>query len=304
MYKIIITAILAMCLLGCKAKQEKQTVQLLPGEIQTSFNFDLQGHRGARGLYPENSLVAFEKAIELGVNTIELDVVVTKDNQILVSHDPFFNHIICLDSLGNTINKDNELNLNIYQTTYSQVQQYDCGSTKHPQFPEQTNSKLSKPLLLDVIAQSELLSDQKINYNIEIKSTPEGDNKYHPTPQVFADLFIKTIQGRIPMERLMIQSFDFRVLRYIHQAYPDYKLAALAYKDNVKTNLDALGFIPDSYSPEHTLLTAAIVTVLQAKGMKVIPWTINEASRMKTVLGWGVDGIITDYPDIGLLFKK
>lgn len=304
MYKIIITAILAMCLLGCKAKQEKQTVQLLPGEIQTPFNFDLQGHRGARGLYPENSLVAFEKAIELGINTLELDVVVTKDHQILVSHDPFFNHIICLDSLGNTINKEAELNLNIYQTTYSQVQQFDCGSIKHPQFPEQTNSTISKPLLLDVIVQSELLSDQKINYNIEIKSTPEGDNKYHPTPQVFADLFIKTILGRVPMERLTIQSFDFRVLRYIHQAYPDYKLTALVYKDSVKTNLDALGFIPDSYSPEHTLLTAEIVTELQAKGMKVIPWTINEASRMKTVLGWGVDGIITDYPDRGLFFKK
>jgi glycerophosphoryl diester phosphodiesterase len=240
----------------------------------------------------------------LGVNTLELDVVVTKDNQILVSHDPFFNSIICLDSLGNAINEGNELNLNIYQTTFSQVQQYDCGSIKHPQFPEQINSKVSKPLLLDVIAQSELLSDQKILYNIEIKSAPDGDNKYHPTPQVFADLFIKTIQGRIPMERLTIQSFDFRVLRYIHEAYPDYKLAALVYKDNVKTNLDALKFIPDSYSPEHTLLTAKIVTELQAKGMKVIPWTINEASRMQTVLSWGVDGIITDYPDRGILFKK
>ena len=304
MNRILIIAVLALCMIGCKAKQEKQTAQLFPGEIQTHFNFDLQGHRGARGLYPENSLIAFEKAIEMGVNTIELDVVVTKDNQILVSHDPFFNSIICLDSVGNRIKKEDELNLNIFQTTYSQVQQYDCGSIKHPQFPEQTNSKVSKPLLLDVIAQSELLSSQKIQYNIEIKSTPEGDNKYHPTPQVFVDLFIKTIQGRIPMERLTIQSFDFRVLRYIHQAYPDYRLAALVYKDDVRTNLDALGFIPNSYIPEHTLLTAKIVAELQAKGMKVIPWTINETSRMKTVLGWGVDGIITDYPNRGLLFKK
>lgn len=304
MNKVLITAVLVFSLIGCKAKEEKKIAQILPKKTQSHFKFDLQGHRGARGLYPENSIAAFAKAIELGVNTLELDVVVTKDNQLLVSHDPFFNHLICLDSLGNTINKDEELHLNIYQTPYSQVKEYDCGSIKHPQFPEQQKIKGSKPLLLDVIEQSELLSDQKINYNIEIKSTPDGDNIYNPTPQVFADLFVRTIKGFIPLERLTIQSFDFRVLRYIHKTYPEYKLAALVYKDNVKTNLDYLGFIPNSYSPEHTMLTPEIVAELQAKGMKVIPWTINETSRMKTVLSWGVDGVITDYPDRGLLLKK
>lgn len=304
MNKILITAVFVFSLIGCKAKEEKKIVQKLPEINQIHFNFDLQGHRGARGLYPENSVFAFAKAIELGVNTLELDIVVTKDNQLLVSHDPFFNHIICLDSLGNTINKDEELSLNIYQTPYSQVQEYDCGSIKHPQFPEQHKIKVSKPLLLEVVEQSELLSNQKINYNIEIKSTIEGDNIYHPTPQVFADLFIQTVKGVIPPERLTIQSFDFRVLRYIHKTYPEYKLAALVYKDNVKTNLDSLGFIPNSYSPEHTMLTPEIVAEIKAKGMKVIPWTINEINRMKIVLSWGVDGIITDYPDRGLLFKK
>lgn len=304
MNKVLITAVLIFSLMGCKVQEEKKTVQIIPEKDQSRFNFDLQGHRGARGLYPENTIGAFAKAIELGVDTVELDIVVTKDDQILVSHDPFFNHVICLDSLGNTINNDEELNLNIYQTPYSQIKEYDCGTIKHPQFPEQQKIKVSKPLLLEVIEQSEILSNQKINYNIEIKSTPEGDFIYHPTPEVFADLLIRTIKKRIPAKRLTIQSFDFRVLRYIHKTYPEYELAALVYKDNVKINLDALGFIPNSYSPEHTMLTREIVTELHAKGMKVIPWTINETSRMKTVLSWGVDGIITDYPDRALVFKR
>lgn len=304
MNKVLITAALVFSLIGCKAKYEKKRVQMSSETNQSHFNFDLQGHRGARGLYPENSMVAFAKAIELGVNTLELDVVVTKDDQLLVSHDPFFNHIICLDSLGKTINKEDELQLNIYKTLYSQVKEYDCGSINHPQFPEQQKIKASKPLLLDVIEQSELLSEQKINYNIEIKSTPEGDTIYHPTPQVFADLFVSTIKGLIPLDRLTIQSFDFRVLRYLHDTYPEYQLAALVYKGDVKTNLDALGFVPNSYSPEHSILTPEIVSELHAKGMKVIPWTINETSRMNTLLSWGVDGIITDYPDRGLLIKK
>lgn len=264
--------------------------------------FDLQGHRGARGLRPENSIPAFIIALDSGVTTMELDLAVTKDKHLVVSHEPWMSASICLNAEGSPIDRAKEKSLNIYEMTYEEVSQFDCGSRGNEAFPEQAKLRTSKPLLTDVIIAVEThiksYTQYEVDYNIEIKSTPATDNKYHPTPPIFSDLVYNLVDQYLPLERIVIQSFDFRVLKYWHQKYPDIRLAALI--ENTKTvdaNLGALGFRPSVYSPHFKLLTKAKVDYLHSLHIRVIPWTVNEITDMNKMLLWGVDGFITDYPD-------
>lgn len=275
---------------------------------QVAYNFDLQGHRGCRGLMPENSLAAFEKALELGVTTLELDLAVSADSQLVVSHEPWFSAAICTDYLGNAISDEEEKNLNIHTLTYQQITQYDCGSKGNARFPEQQKLAQQKPLLKDLIAFTKKYTSEKgqdlPNFNIEIKTSPEGDSIYHPSPAVFSELLFSFLEQNLPKEKITIQSFDIRVLQYWHENYPDYNLAYLVWEENtVEGHLEILGFTPTIYSPAYQLLDKEKVQKLQKLGMQVIPWTVNEIPEMEKLLAWGVDGLITDYPDRALGLK-
>lgn len=273
----------------------------------STYTFDLQGHRGARGLAPENTLEAFRKALELGVNTLELDVVMSKDGQIVVSHEPWLNADICLDPNGNAFEKEKEKEYNLYQMTYKEIMTCDCGSKFNPAFSEQKLVSTHKPLLTDVLQMADSIGrnhGMKVNFNIEIKSLPEGDNLYHPKPEVFVKQVMDLINKEVGLDKVSMQSFDFRILKELHQSYPEVRLAALVYKDDVATALDQLGFIPDIYSPYFQLVDKIMVETLHSKGMKLIPWTVNEPEQMRSLLQLGVDGLITDYPDRALKFKK
>ncbi len=280
--------------------------------------FDVQGHRGARGLKPENTVSAFLTALDYGVTTLELDVVITKDKQVVVSHEPWMHHAICLMPDGKPIPQRDEKKHNIYQLTYDQVRQYDCGTIGNPKFPEQEKAKASKPLLSDVIVAAEThiksFTRYEVDYNIEIKSEEELDRAFQPSPEEFSDLVYTLIDQYLPLDRVVIQSFDFRVLRYFHEKYPHVRLAALV--ENTKSaeeNLKELGFIPSVYSPYFKLLTNSIVKELRTKivttsdkkrvTMRVIPWTVNEEKDMLVLKGMGVDGFITDYPDRAAKYK-
>lgn len=264
--------------------------------------FDIQGHRGARGLMPENTIPAFLMALDSGVTTLELDVVITKDKQVVVSHEPWMSASICFDSEGRVYTEKEEKKFNIYQMTYEEVKQFNCGTKINERFPNQAKMKVSKPLLRDVIVavedQIKSNASYEVDYNIEIKSAPEGDNKFHPSIEEYSDLVYKLVDEYLPLERLVIQSFDFRVLKYWHHKYPEIRLSALV--DNTKSiesNLDELGFRPSVYSPHHRLLSREKVTYLHQHKIRVVPWTVNEVSDMLSLKGMGVDGIITDYPD-------
>ena len=264
--------------------------------------FDVQGHRGARGLKPENTIPAFITALDSGVTTLDLDLAVTKDRQLVVSHEPWMSADICLDTEGNEISRKEERDYNIYEMTYEEVKKFDCGSIGNNKFPEQEKIKVSKPLLSEVIVAVEdhikSYTQYEVDYNIEIKSDEKGDDEFHPSPQEFSDMVYTLLNEYLPMERVIIQSFDFRILKYWHEKYPNIKLAALV--ENLKSldsNLKDLGFIPDIYSPEHRLLNRSKVEWLHNKKMKVIPWTVNEISDMLSLKGMGVDGFITDYPN-------
>jgi len=271
------------------------------GLAQTAF--DWQGHRGARGLMPENTIPAFQQALDLGVTTLELDVVVSKDKQVVVSHEPFFSGEICTGPSGKPIPKSEEKRHNLYGYTYAEIQQFDCGSRGNPRFPEQRKQPARKPLLSDVIRRMEAYRREKnlphFGYNIEIKSSPAGDNVFHPGVAEFSDLVYRTITAQLPPERFTLQSFDFRVLKHWHANYPSVKLVALVENlRGVEKNLTELGFTPAVYSPYYQLLTGkGAVDKIHALGMKVIPWTVNNPADMKRLKEWGVDGIITDYPD-------
>lgn len=264
--------------------------------------FDLQGHRGARGLKPENTIPAFIEALNQGVTTLEMDVVITKDKQVVISHEPWMAAHICLKPDGSEINPKEERQFNIYEMTYAEVKQFDCGSKGNIHFPEQQKMPAIKPLLRDVIAAVEdhikSYTRYEVDYNIEIKSLPAGDNRFHPQPKEFSDLVYNVISEYLPLERVVIQSFDIRVLQYWQKTYPQVRLALLV--ENHKSpeqNLQELGFTPSVYSPYFKLLTPETIQYLKSSGMRVIPWTVNEKPDMQRLSSWGVDGLITDYPD-------
>ncbi len=289
--------ILISILISCNSYQRKERKQ-----GNATIKFDLQGHRGARGLAPENSIPGFWKALSLGVSTLEMDLTVTKDKELVVSHEPWFSHIICRDSIGRVFSEEEARTYNIYEMSYNQISKFDCGSKSNPNFPNQESVSISKPKFVDVVNSTEQFTSQRgsfpVNYNIEIKSSPEGDNIYHPNPEEFSDLVFQAIDGLIQWNRVTIQSFDFRILQYFHTTYPNVRLAVLIENNKgVDSNLETLGFHPPIYSCNHRLLSKETIAQLHEKEIDVIPWTVNEMSDMERLFDWGVDGLITDYPN-------
>ncbi len=275
---------LVFCFLVLNCSQERQ--------------LDIQGHRGARGLMPENTIPAFEKALDLGVTTLELDVVISKDNQVVVSHEPFMNHLITSDIDGNMISEDTERSYNIYTMSYDSIRLYDCGSIKHPNFPSQKKVKVSKPLLSDVIDMAEARSNNTIKYNIEIKSKPEFDGIYSPHIDIYTDLVLKLIKSKGITSRTTLQSFDTRTLEYIYSKTRRVEIALLVDdNESIFDKLSVLSFKPDIISPYYKLLNQQTVSDLHKQGFKIIPWTVNEISDMNLMIDFNVDGIISDYPN-------
>ena len=259
---------------------------------------DVQGHRGCRGLLPENSIPAFQKAIDLGVNTLEIDLIVSKDKKVVVSHDPYLSHEIALDPSGNEISISEEKSYNLYTMTYDSIKMYDCGSKQHPRFPNQKKLKVHKPLLTEVIDLAEEQTNRKIQYNIEIKSLPMWDNVFTPNVEEFVALVLKVINDKGISNRVTLQSFDVRALEEIKKNRPHIKTSLLVDEyESINNKLNQLSYKPEIISPYFKLINASIVKNLQKKGYKVIPWTINEQKDINAMIDYKVDGIISDYPD-------
>lgn len=258
----------------------------------------VHGHRGCRGLMPENTLEAFQHALELGVDTLELDVCISKDLQVVVSHEPWFNHVICKQPHGIPIDKRHEKSLNLFRMNYSEIQRFDVGTTPHPRFPQQQKLATRKPLLEEVITLAESFSKGKIHYNIEIKYTSEGAEKFHPDAQTFSDLLMDLLNKHSIQARTMVQCFDTSVLNYLHRSYPKQKLSFLVEEEgSLTSHVKKLGFMPDVYSPDFTFLTPAEVEAAHKLNIQVIPWTVNLDKDIEAMIKFKVDGIISDYPD-------
>lgn len=286
---------------------------LSEGMPQYIPKFDVQGHRGARGLRPENTLPAFLLALDSGVTTLELDLCITKDGQVVVSHEPYMSAAICMDPAGQPVTPATEKGYNIFHMTYEEVKQFDCGLRGNEKFPEQVKMSAVKPLLRDVIVAVEdhikSVTRYEVDYNLEIKSSPEGDGEFHPHVEEFVDRVVDLADQYLPLERVVIQSFDVRVLKYAHTKYPQIRLALLV--ENMKSidwNLNNLGFKPSIYSPYFKLIKKDHVRYVHDQQIRIIPWTVNDPEDMKRLKSWGVDGLITDYPDrastLGFTLKR
>jgi len=260
--------------------------------------FDWQGHRGSRGIMPENTVPAFLKALEYPqVTTLELDLAVSKDNQLIVSHEPWFNSAICRQPNGDSIARRDEGKFLIYQMTVSEIRGFDCGSWGNPRFPEQQKVKVYKPTLREVV-EAARAKKPDIRWNIEIKSNPDWDGLRHPPVEEFARLVIAELRALGIEKNAVVQSFDVRALQAMHRQAPEIQLAFLI--ENIKGfdfNLEKLGFTPAIYSPYYQLVSKKLVRKCRAKNIKLIPWTVNDVSAMRGLIHLGVDGIITDYPN-------
>ncbi len=273
--------------------------------MYTFPSFDLEGHRGSRGLMPENTIPAMQKAIDLGVTTLEMDVVISKDKKVVVSHDPYFNADITTTPEGKTLTKQEGQAMLLYAMDYNTIKKYDVGLKPHPGFPKQQKLAISKPLLSELITASEAYANAKgkapLWYNIETKSMPAGDGIKHPAPEEFVDLLVNEIEKAGITSRTIIQSFDMRTLQVVHKKYPQLKTSLLIEATDTRgleQQLKELGFVPFAYSPNYALLSAQLVNNCHTKGMKVVPWTLNSKELIDQAKAFGVDGIITDYPDL------
>lgn len=258
---------------------------------------DVQGHRGCRGLLPENSLPAFEKAIDLGVNTLELDIAITKDNKVVVSHEPFISRKICYNPLGEDIAKSMDRQYNLYHMTHKEIKAFDCGTKFYKDFPDQEKIKTYKPLLSEVfdLAKSK---NSDVKFNIEIKSRQEYYGVYTPQPKAYVKIVLNEIKEYNKSNSISLQSFDVNILEEIKKQSPELRVALLVdVYESIKEKLEKLSYKPEIISPYFKLLTAQSIRNCQLQGFQVIPWTINKEDDMKQMIAWKVDGIITDYPD-------
>ncbi len=281
----------------------QQTTAKLPNYMSANTSFDWQGHRGARGLAPENSIPGFLKALEFPqITTLELDLAVSQDSQLIVSHEPWLSHEICSWPDGRPVSKADEDLLIIYHLRADDLARYDCGSRGHSRFPEQQKISTVKPTLQAAVQAVENWCRQHNRplpaYNIEIKTRPEWDDLKTPVPEAFARLVVEEIQRLGIRKRACVQSFDVRSLQAVHRLDPQLTTALLVENNlGLEANLQILGYIPPIYSPNHQLVNAETVHLAHAKGMRIIPWTVNDTQDMKKLVDMGVDGIITDYPD-------
>ncbi len=291
--------VLVAAFVACNGTKKTMTTK------QTAL--DTQGHRGSRGLMPENTIPAMRKAIDLGVVTLEMDLQISADKQVVVSHDPNFNEKITTTPEGSTLTKAEAATRLLFQMSYDSIRKYDVGLKPHPDFPRQQKIAAYKPLLKDLITEAESYAKthgRAMRYNIEIKSSPAGDGKKHPAVEEFVDLAMEVINKGGIASRTTIQSFDPRALQVIHRKYSS-MITSLLIEGNDKRTLaqqfDQLGFEPKIYSPHFSLVTPELVKACHDKNIQVVPWTVNTQEDIRKLIALGVDGIISDYPD---LFQK
>ncbi len=273
----------------------------------THKTIDVQGHRGCRGLMPENTLQGFLYAIDLGVNTLEMDVVVSKDKVVIVSHEPHFSEEITTKPDNTYFTTEEAISSNLYQLNFAEIQLYDVGLKPHPRFPGQKKLAATKPKLEDVVYNCEIKTGGKIHYNIEIKREEKGDEKVQPPLSEFADLVLKVIDSLDIKERTTIQCFDPEVLNYIYTHRKDVKTILLVENlASLTDNLKKLNHKPFAYSPAYKLVNRTMVEELNKNHIRLVPWTVNDSLSISTLIDMGVDGIISDYPDrvIEILKKR
>lgn len=292
--KLIMTLVLFISLASCHTKTRKdvKASKEVWGELGPR-KISVHGHRGARAKFPENTLPAFEYAASVGVDVLEMDLGITRDNKVVVSHDQLINDL-CITPKGGY----SYFGKPIFSLTLKQIKELDCGSIKNPRFDsQQTKPGTPMATLAEVFKK---FRKSNLEFNIETKiraDKPENTT----TPEQFAKLVYQEIKKFPGLEkRVMLQSFDWRTLKAMHDLNPNIRLVALQ-EDNISDMVEkvlALKLPIFAYSPEGRLLTPELVKKMHASipGVKVVPWTLNKSEHWETAIQMGVDGIISDDP--------
>jgi glycerophosphoryl diester phosphodiesterase len=267
----------------------------------TATAFDLQGHRGARGLAPENTLQAFAAALALGVTTLELDTGVTKDGVVVIHHDRRLNPDIARGPDGRWLEAPTPL---IRELTFEELRRYDVGRLKPGsktagQFPDQQPVDGARvPSLAELFELVGKAGNASVRFNIETKLTPQAPEETLE-PEPFARAVLAEIRKAGLEARASIQSFDWRTLKVVEREAPEVATVYLTGRkrdsgSQPKAVHEAGGRI---WSPNFGEMDSASVVEARALGLRVIPWTVNEPAAIERALDLGVDGLITDYPD-------
>lgn len=302
MEKYIIVAATSLLLLlpACKTGQAGNSFASRGLQLPA---FNKEGHRGTRGLMPENTIAAMYKAIDYDVNTVEVDVVFSKDKKVVISHDVYFHSDITTTPDGKTLSSREAQKILLYEMDYDSIKKYDVGMKPHPDFPQQQKIPAYKPLLSELIDSTDWYATGKgkrVMYNIELKTNAANDGVKTPPVDEFVDRVMEVVNEKKLVDRSYLQSFDFRPLKLLHKKYPGVVTAVLISdkdKRSFEQQLDELGYAPEMYSPHYSMVTKELIEKCHRRKMKIIPWTVNTLEEMKKLKEWGVDGIITDYPN-------
>ncbi|SMC61936.1 glycerophosphodiester phosphodiesterase family protein [Pedobacter africanus] len=264
--------------------------------------FMLVGHQGARGIMPENTIPGMIKALDLDVTVLNMGVVISKDGEVVLSHEPYFNNEISTRPDGKAISFKDEKKYNMFNMDYEEIRKFDVGMKLHNRFPGQMKMKVYKPLLTETIDSVEAYVKQnkleKPIYNIETSLIRKGDGVFQPDASVFIEKIMEIVKEKKLSKRVIIQSLDMRTLQYLHEYFPSIKTSLMIdEKQDFEESIQALGFTPTYYSPYYVLVGKGLVDRCHAAGVKIIPWTVNTAKDMRYLINLGVDGLITDYPN-------
>lgn len=293
---------LAICILmalaGCKTLSPTSNQSLdFPA-------FSAEAHRGGRGLMPENTIIAMKDAMKFrAITTLEMDTHISKDGKVVVTHDDYLSPAFMLTPDGKEIPKEDAKKYAIFQMDYEQIRAFDIGTKINAGFPQQAKIKTYLPLLEELIdsVQREVKSKNRkqVFYNIETKCDAKGDGVENPTPAVFVKLLMDVIEKKKIVPYVVIQSFDKRTIQLIHKNYPKVKTSFLvSNKKSYQENIADLGYKPFILSPEQKMVDEKLVSQAHADGVKIIPWSVNTKEGIEKLKALGVDGIITDYPNL------
>jgi glycerophosphoryl diester phosphodiesterase len=272
---------------------------------------DIQGHRGARALFPENTLGGFLAASALGVEAFELDVAMTADGVVVVSHDPLLNPDITRDPSGAWLAGRGSA---IHMLTHAALSRYDVGRIRPGSrmsllFPGQTPHDGARiPTLAAVLA-----ALPHARFTVEVKTDPAHPDWTAP-PDILADAALSVIDAAGAAARVILEAFDWRVQRHVRKTRPEIRLAWLTRAETVRDaalwwdQTVPTGSVPGSvaaeggpiWAPDYTDLTEPQIREAHALGLVVLPWTVNRPADISRLIGWGVDGLISDRPDRAL----
>jgi glycerophosphoryl diester phosphodiesterase len=270
------------------------------GQPPAAQAFDLQGHRGARGVAPENTLPGFAAALTLGVATLELDTGVTRDGVVVIHHDRRLNPDITRGPDGRWIDAPGPL---LRELAFRKLRRYDVGrlrpgSEYAARFPEQTPADGARiPRLAELFALVRKSGNEHVRFNIETKISPAAPDETLP-PGAFAQALITEIRAAGMAGRTTVQSFDWRTLQAVEREAPEIATVYLTGRRRGGSQPQAVHAAGGrTWSPSYETLDSAALIEARALGLKVVPWTVNEPGFIERFLDLGVDGIITDYPE-------